>query len=192
VDVWLTGPYRAFFLPAPGAAFSVSLKGGALLVNDAVRTPPQKHSFYRPWGRRSQRSISPRRISESGGYRKDGVRRERFRSDHGDRIDLSRWSQKCGQHACRDREGDRSGELRQAALAEGHAATLNAGAVPHTFRATNCEAAPYSLTVRAQDVPTDSLVIRAALRTAQTGTALLQAYRRAAELDGRLKKHKVK
>jgi hypothetical protein len=40
--------------------------------------------------------------------------------------------------------------------------------------------------------PTDSLVIRAALRTAQTGTALLQAYRRAAELDGRLKKHKVK
>jgi hypothetical protein len=40
--------------------------------------------------------------------------------------------------------------------------------------------------------PTDSLVIRAALRTAQTGTALVQAYRRAAELDGRLKKHKVK
>jgi len=40
--------------------------------------------------------------------------------------------------------------------------------------------------------PTDSLVIRAALRTAQTGTAFLQAYRRAAELDGRLKKHKVK
>ncbi len=40
--------------------------------------------------------------------------------------------------------------------------------------------------------PTDSLVIRAALRTAQTGTAFLQAYRKAAELDGRLKKHKVK
>jgi len=40
--------------------------------------------------------------------------------------------------------------------------------------------------------PTDSLVIRAALRSAQTGTALVQAYRRAAELDGRLKKHKVK
>jgi hypothetical protein len=40
--------------------------------------------------------------------------------------------------------------------------------------------------------PTDSLVIRAALRTAETGTAFLQAYRRAAELDGRLKKHKVK
>ena len=40
--------------------------------------------------------------------------------------------------------------------------------------------------------PTDSLVIRAALRTAQTGTGFLQAYRRAAELDGRLKKHKVK
>ncbi len=40
--------------------------------------------------------------------------------------------------------------------------------------------------------PTDSLVIRAALRTAETGTAFLQAYRKAAELDGRLKKHKVK
>jgi len=40
--------------------------------------------------------------------------------------------------------------------------------------------------------PTDSLVIRAALRTAQTGAGLLQAYRRAAELDGRLKRHKVK
>jgi hypothetical protein len=40
--------------------------------------------------------------------------------------------------------------------------------------------------------PTDSLVIRAALRTAQTGTQLLQAYRRAAELDGRLNKHKIK
>jgi len=39
--------------------------------------------------------------------------------------------------------------------------------------------------------PTDSLVIRAALRTAETGTAFLQAYRKAAELDGRLKKHKV-
>jgi len=40
--------------------------------------------------------------------------------------------------------------------------------------------------------PTDSLVIRAALRTAETGTAFLQAYRKAAELDGRLKKHKVR
>lgn len=40
--------------------------------------------------------------------------------------------------------------------------------------------------------PTDSLVIRAALRTAQTGAGLLQAYRRAAELDGRLKRHKLK
>lgn len=40
--------------------------------------------------------------------------------------------------------------------------------------------------------PTDSLVIRAALRAAETGTAFLQAYRKAAELDGRLKKHKVK
>src|SRR5271170_1213329 len=40
--------------------------------------------------------------------------------------------------------------------------------------------------------PTDSLVIRATLRTAQTGTGFLHAYRKAAELDGRLKKHKVK
>ena len=40
--------------------------------------------------------------------------------------------------------------------------------------------------------PTDSLVIRAALRTAETGNAFLQAYRKAAELDGRLKKHKVR
>jgi len=40
--------------------------------------------------------------------------------------------------------------------------------------------------------PTDSLVVRAALRTAETGTAFLHAYRKAAELDGRLKKHKVK
>ena len=40
--------------------------------------------------------------------------------------------------------------------------------------------------------PTDSLVIRAALRTTPTGTGFLQAYRKAAELDGRLKKHKIK
>ena len=40
--------------------------------------------------------------------------------------------------------------------------------------------------------PTDSLVVRAALRTAQTGTELLQAYRRAAQLDGRLKEYKIK
>ena len=43
-------------------------------------------------------------------------------------------------------------ELRQAALAEGHAATLRGGNVEYTFRATNCEAAPYSMTVRAEDV----------------------------------------
>jgi DNA-binding NtrC family response regulator len=43
-------------------------------------------------------------------------------------------------------------ELRQAALAEGHAATLSAGNVQHTFRATNSEAAPYCITVSAQDV----------------------------------------
>lgn len=40
--------------------------------------------------------------------------------------------------------------------------------------------------------PTDSLVIRAALRNAQTGAGLLEAYRRAAELDGRLKRHRDK
>jgi hypothetical protein len=38
--------------------------------------------------------------------------------------------------------------------------------------------------------PTDSLVIRAALRTAKTGSELLDAYRQAAQLDGRLKQHK--
>lgn len=36
--------------------------------------------------------------------------------------------------------------------------------------------------------PTDSLVIRAAIRTAKTGGEFLQAYRRASELDGRLKR----
>jgi hypothetical protein len=39
--------------------------------------------------------------------------------------------------------------------------------------------------------PTDSLVIRAALRAAKTGGELLQGYRQAAELDGRLKRHKI-
>jgi DNA-binding response OmpR family regulator len=43
-------------------------------------------------------------------------------------------------------------ELRQAELAESHAATLSASNVPHTFRTTNCEAAPFSMAVRAQDV----------------------------------------
>lgn len=38
--------------------------------------------------------------------------------------------------------------------------------------------------------PTDSMVIRATLRTAKTGMELLQAYREASELDGRLKQHK--
>ena len=40
--------------------------------------------------------------------------------------------------------------------------------------------------------PTDSLVIRSALRTARTGGELLAAYRQAAQLDGRLKQHRVK
>ena len=39
---------------------------------------------------------------------------------------------------------------------------------------------------------TDSLIIRAALRTAKTGGELLNAYREAAQLDGRLKEHKTK
>ncbi len=39
--------------------------------------------------------------------------------------------------------------------------------------------------------PTDSMVIRAALRTAKTGGELLQAYRQASELDGRLKQQKL-
>ena len=38
--------------------------------------------------------------------------------------------------------------------------------------------------------PTDSMVIRSALRTAKTGGDLLEAYRQAAQLDGRLKQHK--
>jgi hypothetical protein len=38
---------------------------------------------------------------------------------------------------------------------------------------------------------TDSLVIRAALRTAKTGGEFLEAYRHAAQLDGRLKAHKT-
>jgi hypothetical protein len=36
--------------------------------------------------------------------------------------------------------------------------------------------------------PTDSMVIRAALRMAKTGSALLEAYWEAAKLDGRLKR----
>jgi hypothetical protein len=39
--------------------------------------------------------------------------------------------------------------------------------------------------------PTDSMVIRSALRTAKTGGDLLEAYRQAAQLDGRLKQHKT-
>jgi hypothetical protein len=39
---------------------------------------------------------------------------------------------------------------------------------------------------------TDSLVVRAALRSARTGDEFLKAFHEAAELDGRLKKYKVK
>jgi hypothetical protein len=38
--------------------------------------------------------------------------------------------------------------------------------------------------------PTDSLVIRSALRMTSTGGDLLKAYRQASQLDGRLKQHK--
>jgi hypothetical protein len=38
--------------------------------------------------------------------------------------------------------------------------------------------------------PTDSMVIRAALRQAKTGSELLKAYYEASQLDGRLKQHK--
>ena len=38
--------------------------------------------------------------------------------------------------------------------------------------------------------PTDSLVIRSALRMANTGGELLKAFRQASQLDGRLKQHK--
>ena len=43
-------------------------------------------------------------------------------------------------------------ELRQSELAEYHAATLSVGHVQHTFRATNCDAAPYSITVLARGI----------------------------------------
>jgi hypothetical protein len=39
--------------------------------------------------------------------------------------------------------------------------------------------------------PTDSMVIRAALRMAKTDPDLLKAYRQASQLDGRLKQHKT-
>jgi hypothetical protein len=38
--------------------------------------------------------------------------------------------------------------------------------------------------------PTDSMVVRAALRMAKTGSALVDAYRQEAELDGRIKRNK--
>jgi hypothetical protein len=39
--------------------------------------------------------------------------------------------------------------------------------------------------------PTDSMVVRAALRMAKTGGALVEAYRQEAELDGRIKRNKT-
>lgn len=35
--------------------------------------------------------------------------------------------------------------------------------------------------------PTDSMVVRAALRMTKTGSGLVEAYRKASQLDGRLK-----
>jgi FixJ family two-component response regulator len=43
-------------------------------------------------------------------------------------------------------------ELQQGPVAAGHAALLTAGGIHHAFQPTNCETAPYSMTVRAQDV----------------------------------------
>jgi DNA-binding response OmpR family regulator len=42
--------------------------------------------------------------------------------------------------------------LQHAALAAGHMAMLSAGNIHHALQPTNCEAAPYSINVRAQDV----------------------------------------
>jgi hypothetical protein len=39
---------------------------------------------------------------------------------------------------------------------------------------------------------TDSMVMRAALRSVKTGGDFLEAYRRASELDGRLKRHRIR
>jgi DNA-binding response OmpR family regulator len=43
-------------------------------------------------------------------------------------------------------------DLQQAPLAASHVAFLRAGNIHHALQPTNCEAAPYSMTVRAQDV----------------------------------------
>jgi DNA-binding NtrC family response regulator len=43
-------------------------------------------------------------------------------------------------------------DLPQATLAAGHVTLLSAGNIQHAFQPTNCEAAPYCMTVRAQDV----------------------------------------
>jgi DNA-binding NtrC family response regulator len=42
-------------------------------------------------------------------------------------------------------------DLKQAPLAAGHMELLRAGKIHHAFQPSNCEAAPYSMTVRAQD-----------------------------------------
>ena len=53
-------------------------------------------------------------------------------------------------------------DLRQAPLAAGHMAMLSAGKIHHAIQATNCEAAPYSMTVRAGDVARARCVIEQA------------------------------
>jgi hypothetical protein len=53
-------------------------------------------------------------------------------------------------------------ERLHAGLAEDHAATLRDSNIPYTFRATNCEAAPYSMTVRAGDITHARWLIRQA------------------------------
>jgi DNA-binding response OmpR family regulator len=51
-------------------------------------------------------------------------------------------------------------EFRQAGLAASHVAMLSAGGIRHAFRPTNCEAAPYGMSVRAQDVARARRLIR--------------------------------
>jgi len=61
--------------------------------------------------------------------------------------------------------------LQQAPLAAGHVALLRAGNIHHAFQPTNCEAAPYSMTVRAQDVTRAHCLIG----QASIGTSLVAA-----------------
>jgi len=53
-------------------------------------------------------------------------------------------------------------DLRQAPLAAGHIAMLSAGKIRHAIQATNCEAAPFSMTVRACDIARARCIIQQA------------------------------